>query len=97
VNRLGFYFGPPPLGADSSDLYPEPQPTPIMTRVCRMRVAGQWISVVDRKWLFGDTAKCRLCPRCTAVGSECMLMIAARVSDQDAPLFRIDQDPEQTT
>jgi hypothetical protein len=98
LNRLMFYFGgPPPLGADSAGLCPEPQPQPLMTRVCRMLVGGRWVTVIDRKWLFGDAAKCKLCPRCTAVGAECMLMIAAKVDDRDAPLYRIDTDPERST
>jgi hypothetical protein len=37
--------------------------------------------------LYGDTPRCRLCDHCTAVGSECLLLISERVEDRDAPLY----------
>lgn len=97
MNRVGFFFnGLPPLGADSFDLYTEPQPKPLLTRVARMQVGSRWITVIDRKWLFGDSSKCKLCPTCTAFGSECLLMIGALVSDDEAPLYRTEKQPDQS-
>jgi hypothetical protein len=76
-----------PAGGDSAGMARARQPVPIETRVARMLVGGRWISVVSRKWLYGDTPRCRLCDHCTAVGSECLLLISERVEDRDAPLY----------
>ena len=93
MNRMGPYFGQPPRGSDSPELH---QPEPILTRVARMLVGGRWVSVVARQWLYGDPARCKLCPRCSAFGGECLLMVAARVSDAEAPLYRIDRDSQRS-
>lgn len=68
------------------------QPRPIETRVSRLKLpGGRWVTALLRKWSYDDVPSCRLCPKgsCSAVGGECLFLVAERVSDAEAPLYCI--------
>jgi hypothetical protein len=91
VNRIAYWFNQPRKGADSSDLIVKRNPSPIETRVARIKVGSRWITSIFRAFLYDDVKECRLCPKgsCCAKGGSCLIQVTEYVSDQAAPLYQI--------
>jgi hypothetical protein len=62
------------------------QPVPIRTLVTRLRIAGQTVTSIYRRWEPGASALCRLCPagRCSASYDACMLSVSEDVPPGEA-------------
>ena len=68
------------------------QPHPVRTRVAHLRRGGERITAIFRRWKPGDSGpqgRCRLCPACTAYADGCLLLIAAHIPRESAPLFSL--------
>jgi hypothetical protein len=56
--------------------------------VSRLQIGGGRVaSSILRKWRPGDTAKCRLCPECTAFADTCLVSTLGRVGKGEAAAF----------
>ena len=51
---------------------------------------GTW-AAISRTWAPGDTAKCRLCPQCTAHDDGCLIVVMKHVDRADAPLLDLNR------
>ena len=84
--------------SDPGEQAPEPgrptilslQPRPVVTLVSYFRTATGFVTAITRRWRKGDSGRhgrCRLCPRCNAVGRICLIQVRGYVPGESADLF----------
>src|SRR4051812_16206478 len=78
----GFAVAPSPFPIDDSRIRPD-QPAPLACHVSAL----DGVTAIARTWAPGDTARCRLCPACTAHRGLCVIQVEGPVADAAAPLF----------
>jgi hypothetical protein len=64
-------------------------PEPLSTRVTYSDTVAGVDSHISRTWAEGATARCRLCPYCTAVANHCQVRVNRYVDEAEARMFSV--------
>lgn len=74
--------------ADILAMIPCQGPTAVRCWTSQFRTeTSQVVTAIWRTWKPGDTARCRLCPVCTASGDECLIQTDAKLGAADPRSF----------
>lgn len=67
-------------------LHHQPKPTTVVASVIATS-DGERVTGIARSWAKGDSARCRLCRDCSAVGDVCIVVTTAVLRPGEAALF----------